>query len=93
MSPVRPLPAKVQRLIEDLNNLFWDHWQKETARFPDTLDSSVMSLVALQSSIISICTNYILGFEAQKRMDYLEDLIKSLRYMEMQLRDLNDDYT
>ena len=88
MSSFTTLPAKVQKLIEDLNSNFWQEWTEQTSKFPDTLDCSSMALISLQSSIVSICTNYIMGFSIEKRSMYLEELIKSLRYMEMQLRDV-----
>lgn len=88
MAHAPALPQKVQKLIEDLNSSFWQQWSEATSQFPDTHDCSNMALISLQSAIISITTNYILGFNPDSRTLYLEELIKSLRYMESQLRDV-----
>ena len=87
MAHAHALPQRVQKLIEELNSSFWQQWSESTSQFPDTPECSNMAFVSLQSAIISITTNYILGFKPQDRPLYLEELIKSLRYMESQLRD------
>lgn len=88
MAHAHALPQRVQKLIEELNNSFWQQWSEATTQFPDTPECSNMAFVSLQSAIISITTNYILGFKSADRPAYLEELIKSLRYMESQLRDV-----
>jgi hypothetical protein len=88
MAHAHALPPRVLKLIEDLNSSFWQQWSEATTQFPDTPDCSNLALVSLQSAIISITTNYIIGFQGTDRILYLEELIKSLRYMESQLRDV-----
>ena len=88
MSIEHPLPLKVQKLIEDLNSSFWEQWSEATNQFPDTTESSTMAFITLQSAIISIVTNYIIGFSLESRTLYLEELIKCLRHMEVKLRDV-----
>lgn len=83
----RALPPRVNFLIERLTTNFWNEWKEEIALFPDTADSTTLGIIAIQAALINITMDYITGFPSEHRQRYLEEIIKNLRYIEIQIRD------
>lgn len=81
------IPPRVEQVVRELNDLFWDEWDHKTADFPDTEEGDINRFSVVLSSVILITSNYILGFSSCNRKTIVEQLVNNLRKMEIRFRD------
>ena len=79
---------KLIQIVEHLDSQFWIKWLEMTENFPDTEDAIEVKGSSVESSIVTIFGNYILGYEPEDRYQALERMISHLRKLEAAVRDI-----
>lgn len=77
----------ISTIADELNEVFWDKYDKDTIAFPDTEDGMKMEIVTMELAIVCIVNTYLMHFKKFARKDFMEELITNIRDNEKLLPD------
>ena len=69
------------KVAAELNTIFWEKWKEHTNNLPDIEEAMILQVNMVEVGLLTILTNYIMGFKRQYRDEYLNEFVDKLRHI------------